>query len=125
MPVYEAYNYFGYVFWSFMEERYFIMEEKREINRVDYHANSVIVVCDTQQSFQAEVENVSPLGMGVRVPADAPELLHQDIIIVAETLIMYATVNRVEKKEDGTSFIGISAKKFTPDVLQYLFERIQ
>ena len=112
-------------FWSFMEERYFIMEEKREINRVDYHANSVIVVCDTQQSFQAEVENVSPLGMGVRVPADAPELLHQDIIIVAETLIMYATVNRVEKKEDGTSFVGISAKKFTPDVLQYLFERIQ
>ena len=113
--------YFG----SFMEERYFIMEEKREINRVDYHANSVIVVCDTQLSFQAEVENVSPLGMGVRVPADAPELLHQDIIIVAETLIMYATVNRVEKKEDGTSFVGISAKKFTPDVLQYLFERIQ
>ena len=113
--------YFG----SFMEERYFTMEEKREINRVDYHANSVIVVCDTQQSFQAEVENVSPLGMGVRVPADAPELLHQDIIIVAETLIMYATVNRVEKKEDGTSFVGISAKKFTPDVLQYLFERIQ
>lgn len=113
--------YFG----SFMEERYFIMEEKREINRVDYHANSVIVVCDTQQSFQAEVENVSPLGMGVRVPADAPELLHQDIIIVAETLIMYATVNRVEKKEDGTSFVGISAKKFSPDVLQYLFERIQ
>lgn len=112
-------------FWSFMEERYFIMEEKREINRVDYHANSVIVVCDTQQSFQAEVENVSPLGMGVRVPADAPELLHQDIIIVAETLIMYATVNRVEKKEDGTSFVGISAKKFTPDVLQYLFDRIQ
>ena len=113
--------YFG----SFMEESYFIMEEKREINRVDYHANSVIVVCDTQQSFQAEVENVSPLGMGVRVPADAPELLHQDIIIVAETLIMYATVNRVEKKEDGTSFVGISAKKFSPDVLQYLFERIQ
>lgn len=112
-------------FWPFMEERYFIMEEKREINRVDYHANSVIVVCDTQQSFQAEVENVSPLGMGVRVPADAPELLHQDIIIVAETLIMYATVNRVEKKEDGTSFVGISAKKFAPDVLQYLFERIQ
>ena len=112
-------------FWPFMEERYFIMEEKREINRVDYHANSVIVVCDTQQSFQAEVENVSPLGMGVRVPADAPELLHQDIIIVAETLIMYATVNRVEKKEDGTSFVGISAKKFSPDVLQYLFERIQ
>ena len=113
--------YFG----SFMEERYFIMEEKREINRVDYHANSVIVVCDTQQSFQAEVENVSPLGMGVRVPADAPELLHQDIIIVAETLIMYATVNRAEKKEDRTSFVVISAKKFTPDVLQYLFERIQ
>lgn len=101
------------------------MEERRKINRVDYHANSVIVVCDTQQSFQAQVENVSPLGMGVHVPADAPELLNKDIIIVAETLIMYATVSRVEKREDGTSFIGISAKKFTPDVLQYLFEHIK
>lgn len=101
------------------------MEERRKINRVAYHANSVIVVCDMQQSFQAQVENVSPLGMGVRVPADAPELLGKDIIIVAETLIMYATVNRVEKKEDGSFFIGISAKKFTPDVLQYLFEHIK
>ena len=101
------------------------MAERREINRVAYQANSVIVVCDTQQSFQAEVENVSPLGMGVHVPADVPELLNKDIIIVAETLIMYATVNRMEKREDGTWFVGISAKKFTPDVLQYLFERIQ
>ena len=101
------------------------MAERREINRIAYQANSVIVVCDTQQSFQAEVENVSPLGMGVRVPADVPELLNKDIIIVAETLIMYATVNRMEKREDGTWFVGISAKKFTPDVLQYLFERIQ
>lgn len=35
------------------------MEERRKINRVDYHANSVIVVCDTQQSFQVQVKNVS------------------------------------------------------------------
>ena len=110
---------------SIHKERYLVMAERREINRVAYQANSVIVVCDTQQSFQAEVENVSPLGMGVRVPADAPELLNKDIIIVAETLIMYATVNRMEKRADGTWFVGISAKKFTQDVLQYLFERIQ
>ena len=101
------------------------MEERRKIHRVQYPTKSVIVVCETGEKYYVETENVSPLGMGVRVPADAPELLHQDIIIVAETLIMYATVNRVEKKEDGTSFVGISAKKFTPDVLQYLFERIQ
>lgn len=101
------------------------MEERRGINRVAYKANSIVVVCDTQQSFQAQVENVSPLGMGVLVPVDTPELLGKDIIIVAETLIMYADVNRVEKREDGTSFIGISAKKFTPEVLQFLFDRIQ
>ena len=33
----------------FIKERevYQFMEERRKINRVDYHANSVIVVCDT------------------------------------------------------------------------------
>jgi hypothetical protein len=37
---------------------------------------------------------------------------------------MYALVNRQEKQEDGTYIVGIEAKKFTPDVLEYLFEHI-
>ena len=105
-------------------ERGLIMEERRQINRVEYLAKSVIVVCETEQTVYVEVQNVSPLGMGIVMPADGPDILGKDIIIVAETLIMYAEVNRQEKQEDGTYIIGIQAKKFTPDVLEYLFTHI-
>ena len=37
---------------------------------------------------------------------------------------MYAEVNRQEKQEDGTYVVGIRAKKFTEDVLEYLFSHI-
>lgn len=39
-------------------------------------------------------------------------------------MIMYADVNRQEKREDGSFTLGISAKQFTPEVLQYLFDSI-
>ncbi len=100
------------------------MEERRSINRVEYKVNSVIVLCDSLRKFYVDVDNVSPLGMGITGPSDMPDIEGQDIIIVADTLIMYATVNRQVKKEDGRYEIGISAKKFTEDVLKYLFERI-
>lgn len=100
------------------------MEERRNINRVDYPANSVIVVCETGDKYYVNTKNVSPLGMGIEAPGDVPEIVGKDIIIVAETLIMYADVNRQEKNPDGTWTIGISAKKFTPEVLSYLFEHI-
>lgn len=100
------------------------MEERRQINRVDYIAKSVIVVCETQEVIQVNVENVSPLGMGVRMEEDRPDIVGKDIIIVAETLIMYADVTRQEKQEDGSYMIGIQAKKFTQDVLEYLFTHI-
>ena len=48
----------------------------------------------------------------------------KDIIIVAETVIMYAVVARMEKRPDGTYTVGISAKKFTQEVLEYLFKHI-
>jgi len=100
------------------------MEERRQINRVEFIAKSVIVVCDTEEAVYVEVKDVSPLGMGIIMPADGPDVLGKDIIIVAETLIMYAEVNRQEKQEDGTYIIGIQAKKFTQDVLEYLFTHI-
>ena len=100
------------------------MEERRSINRVQYKAKSVIVVCDTLEKFYVEVENVSPLGMGITMPAGSPDINGKDIIIVAETLIMYANVNRTVAHDDGTIEVGINAKKFTPDVLQYLFNHI-
>lgn len=100
------------------------MEERREINRVDYKVKSVIVTCDDYQKYYVEVDNVSPLGMGITGPSDLPDIVGKDIIIVADTLIMYADVTRQDPMEDGKFEIGIKARKFTPDVLQYLFEHI-
>ena len=100
------------------------MEERRNISRVDYAAKGVIVVCDTGDKYFVDTKNVSPLGMGINAPADLPDIVGKDIIIVASTLIMYADVNRQEKNDDGTYTVGINAKQFTPDVLQYLFKHI-
>ncbi len=101
------------------------MEEKRAISRIDFSLKSVVVVCDTQERYFVEVENVSPLGMGLKMPAETPNLVGKAIIIVAETLIMYADVMRQVKQDDGSFKVGINAKKFTPDVLEFLFERIK
>lgn len=100
------------------------MQEKREINRIDYSARSVIVLCDTHDKYFVEVKNVSPLGMGITAPAETPEIVGKDIIIVTETLIMYADVIRQTKNEDGSYEIGINARKFTDEILAYLFEKI-
>lgn len=100
------------------------MEERRQINRTEYHSKGVIVVCDTEQKIYVDVENVSPLGMGIHASADCPDILDKDIIIITETLIMYSVVNRMEKLDDGTYMIGIEARKFTNNVLEYLFEHI-
>ncbi len=100
------------------------MEERRELSRVDYAAESVLVICESGEKYYVHTENVSPLGMGVIMNADAPDIKGKDIIIVAETLIMYADVIRQVKLEDGSYMIGIAAKKFTPEVLNYLFSHI-
>lgn len=100
------------------------MEERRKIHRVQYPTRSVIVVCETGEQYYVETENVSPLGMGLHLPKECPDLVGKDIIIVADTLIMYADVKRQEKNEDGSFEAGISARKFSPEVLEYLFEHI-
>lgn len=100
------------------------MEERRGINRVDYSVKSVIVCCDNFDKYYVEVDNVSPLGMGITAPADTPNIVGKDIIIVADTLIMYADVTRQELLESGKYQIGIKARKFTPEVLEYLFKCI-
>ena len=100
------------------------MEERRRMDRVGYQAKSVIVVCDTGESIFVETRNVSPLGIAFTMPAGSPDLKGKDIIIVADTMIMYADVTRQEEQEDGNFKVAISAKKFTPEVLQYLFEHI-
>lgn len=100
------------------------MEERRRIGRVQYDATAVCVVCDSLEKIYAKVANLSPLGMAIEMPEGAGSILGKDVIIVAETLIMYADVIREDKKEDGTVIAALSAKKFTPDVLKYLFDHI-
>lgn len=100
------------------------MEERRRIDRVKYDAKSVLVVCESLEKIYADVVNLSPLGIAVKVPEDTASMLGKDIIIVAETLIMYADVIREDKQDDGTTIVALSAKKFTPEVLDYLFKHI-
>lgn len=100
------------------------MEERRQINRVGYLADAVIVTCDTFDKYYVKTDNVSPLGMGIIAPADMPEIVGKDVIIVAQTMIMYADVTRQEKQDDGSFVIGVAARQFTPEVLAYLFEKL-
>ncbi len=100
------------------------MEERRNISRVDYSAKGVVVICDTGEKYLVETKDVSPLGMGLVMPPETPDIVGKDIIIVASTLIMYADVNRQVKRGDGTYTVGIHARQFTPEVLQYLFRHI-
>ncbi len=101
-----------------------VTSEKRKIGRVEFKAPSIVVICDTGETIYVQVEDASPKGMGLWMKDDRPDILGQDIIIVAETVIMYATVARMEKRPDGTYTVGISAKKFTKEVLEYLFSHI-
>lgn len=99
-------------------------EGRRKIDRVEYPANGVIVICDTQEKYNVSVQDISPVGIGVRMEADSPNILGRDIILVTETLIMYADVVRRIQQKDGSYIVGVAAKKFTEDVLQYLFDKI-
>lgn len=100
------------------------MEEKRKSLRLKYNGNALIVVCDTTEQYMVTVNNLSPMGMGIIMEQGSPDLLGKDIIIVTETLIMYSLITRMEPREDGRLDVGIQAKRFTPEVLNYLFESI-
>ena len=101
-----------------------VTSEKRKIGRVEFKAPSVVVICDTGETLYVQVEDASPKGMGLWMKDDRPDIEGKDIIIVADTVIMYATVARMVKRDDGTYTVGISAKKFTQEILEYLFKHI-
>ena len=101
-----------------------VTSDKRKIGRVEFKAPSVVVICDTGETLYVQVEDASPKGMGLWMKDDRPDIDGKDIIIVADTVIMYATVARMVKRDDGTYTVGISAKKFTKEVLEYLFKHI-
>ena len=100
------------------------MEEGREVSRVEYNAQGVIVIVDTEEKILVKVANVSPLGMGVLVEKNAPALLNKDIIIVADCMVMYATVNRIAEYDETHNIIGIQGKTFDDETLGYLFDHI-
>ena len=97
--------------------------EKRAIGRVAFPSRGVVVVCDTQEVLHVGVRDLGPIGVGIRVEADTPNLLGKDV--VAETLIMYADVVRQDPLPDGSWSVGLAARKFSTDVLQYLFDGIE
>lgn len=100
------------------------MEERRGITRVEYNVPGVIVVIEEEIKIPVKVANMSPLGMGVLVDKKAPDLLGKDIIIVADCMVMYANVNRVEKHDDNYNIVGIKGKTLDDATLGYLFEHI-
>lgn len=100
------------------------MDDRRGINRIEYRVKSVIVTCDTYDKYFVMAKDVSPLGMGITGPADMPNITGKDVIVVADTLIMYADITRQIPNPDGTWQIGVQARKFTPEVMEYLFTHI-
>ena len=99
--------------------------ERRSIGRVSFPSKGVLVVCDTQEVLHVGVRDLGPIGVGIRVEAETPNLLGKDVIMVAETLIMYADVVRQDPLPDGSWSVGLAARKFSTDVLQYLFDGIE
>ncbi len=79
------------------------------------------MVCATHKAIYVDVINVSPLGIGMLVKEkDIADLPDREVVLVADTLIMFAKVNHIEKREDGLYEVGIEAKKFTENVFNYL-----
>ena len=100
-------------------------DERRMFERRVYRPEGIAVVCDTQRVLYVGVRDISPGGVGITLTADAPYLLGEDLILVADTMIMYANVVRQFRQEDGTWRAGLAAKKFTTEVLMYLFDSIE
>ena len=55
---------------------------------------------------------------------DTADIVGKEIIIVADCMVMYATVNRMADYDDTHKIIGISGKSFNDETLSYLFEHI-
>ena len=99
--------------------------ERRALGRGAFPSKGILVVCDTQEVYHVDVKDLGPVGVGIVGSHDIPHLLGKDVVIVLETLIMYADVVRQVQTRDGDWNIGLAARKFTGDVLQYLFDGIQ
>ena len=100
------------------------MEERRSINRIEFLANSVIVDRQSLEKYYGQVKNVSPLGIAITIDKRVPNLVGRDMIVVTETMIMYSDAVREDQEFGSKKSVAFKAKKFTSDVLEYLFEQI-
>lgn len=100
------------------------MEERRKINRTKYNTMNVLIVCDTEEKYYIKVENVSPLGMGLKMPAGTPDISGKNVIVVAECMVMFAVVRRMQPCEDGSIEVGIEGKPFEEDTMRCLYENV-
>ena len=100
------------------------MEERRSINRIEFLANSVIVDRQSLEKYYGQVKNVSPLGIAITIDKRVPNLVGRDMIVVTETMIMYSEAVREDQDFGSKKSVAFKAKKFTSDVLEYLFEQI-
>ena len=101
------------------------MEERRRVERTRYIDMNIIIVCDTEEKYYIQVDNVSPLGMGIKMPAGSPDIVGKDVIVVAECMVMFAVVRRMVPCEDGSIEVGIEGKPFTEDMLNCLYENVR
>ena len=99
--------------------------ERRGLGRVAYPSKGIAVVCDTQQVIHVGVLDIGPSGVGLTLPADTPRLVGKDLILITDSLIMYVDVVRQEQMADTTWRAGLASKKFSRDVLQYLFDSLE
>ena len=101
-----------------------VINDKRNIGRIEFNTPSIMVVYGTGEMIYVKVEDASPKGMGLTIKGNPADLLNQDVVIVADTVIMYATVRHVTPRDNGTCFVGIGAKKITVDVLRYILRNL-
>lgn len=99
--------------------------ERRASGRVDHRTYGVAVLCDTQTVLHVGVLNIGPGGAGIILPADTPGITGRDLILITDTMIIYADLIRQERMEDGSWRAGLEAKKFSAEVMQYLLDSIE
>ncbi len=97
-----------------------VVRDKRNIGRIEFKTPSLMVVYGTGETIYVNVEDVSPMGMGLTIKGRATDLINKDVVIVADTVVMYADVKHVTLRSDGTCLIGVCAKKLTDEILRYI-----
>lgn len=99
--------------------------ERRRFERVACQARGVAVLCGSREVLRVDLVDMSLGGAGLTLPADTPDIRGRDLVLATDTLMMYGDVVWQVRTRGGPWRAGLSARKFSPEVLQYLLEGIQ